>query len=168
MMKQWVLLGAGLLAFNVACSNSNLLVDNSATRFCQAAVGYNQASTALDRLPPHATRDQLKAALDESLRDLRTLTKQALPGIKPDLQNVVDGYATLLNIVKKYGYDFAKIPPNDPDFLKFATSVKDIQKSGDLVTKYLSDTCGINGGIDTTTPSGVTSVQTSAAQSATS
>ncbi len=133
------------------CSSSSLTTAESSSRFCLAATGYNSASGALDNLPAKPTPDQLRMALEESLDELKSLTKVAPPAIKPDLQNVVKSLKSLLGIAARYGYEFAKIDPKDPEFLIFVADTT-TKRSGDAVSAYLLSTCGFGNNIGTTVP----------------
>lgn len=151
MGKRLLLVGSLLAVATVlmGCGNTSLTTAESSSRFCLEASGYDRAAGALDNLPAKPTPDQLRMALEESFGELKSLTKVAPPAIKPDLQNVVNSLKSLLGIAARYGYDFAKIDPKDPEFLKFVADTT-TKRSGDAVSAYLSSTCGI--GNSTGTP----------------
>ena len=153
MGKKLVLVGslAAAVALFSGCGSSSLTTAESSSRFCLKASGYESASGALDNLPAKPSPDQLRSALEESLADLKSLTKVAPPAIKPDLQNVVNSLKSLLSIAARYGYDFAKIDPKDPEFLTFVADTS-TKRSGDAVSAYLLSTCGIGNSSTTTVP----------------
>jgi hypothetical protein len=132
--------------------------------FCVLAKSFEEDSATFGNA---GTTAEMKKQFDDIETAVDKLASEAPGEIKSDVKLVVKYFKELVAMMKKYDYDFTKIPPAESE--KLSTPAPDVEAAGTRLDSYVEKVCKIDAdgdgdtdGIDNSASTGTDETTTTA------